>query len=100
MRNPARDCCKSGRVPLPVFVEDLFGEEEEKEDPPASTERPHTDSEPPTLEPDDPEPPPPVVEVPLPTAAEKPVTASVPSGGDLFDEEGEEEPKQKPVTQV
>ncbi|XP_003386746.1 PREDICTED: sorting nexin-2-like isoform X1 [Amphimedon queenslandica] len=77
--------------------EDLFGEEEETEAPPASTERPHTDSEPPTLEPDDPEPPPPVVEVP--PAAEKPVTTSAPSGGDLFDEEGEEEPKQKPVTQ-
>lgn len=75
------------------YLDDLFGEEDTPL--PVVTERPHTDSEPPTLEPV-------VIETETKQPAE-PVTiettkpVETPSG-DLFDDE--EEPKPKPAKQV
>ena len=77
------------------YLDDLFGEEDTPL--PVVTERLHTDSEPPTLEPV-------VMETeskepakPVATETTKPV--ETPSGGgDLFDDE--EEPKPKPAKQV
>lgn len=88
------------------FADDLFGEGDEDETKESKevpknvevssvvTERPHRDSEPPTLEPDVPETTPIVEPTPLPKDS-TPVTTS---GDDLFDEEEEEEPKPKQVS--
>lgn len=82
------------------FADDLFEDAAEPftvtQPPPIATERPHRDSEPPTLEPDVVETPPSTVPVPAPVPTEAPPTSS---GDDLF-EEKEEEPKPKPIEQV